>query len=289
MLAILTIHSTACNEPPAEPQEGFAIYLTREDIPPEKMEMLSHVDIADEPVVSAQDIISYNAQTHEMKLTDEAFERISQLVVPVSGKSFMVCVDKAPVYWGAFWTPISSLSFNGVTIWKPLGSRESKVISLELGYPSSSFYGGEDPRNNPEILRSLEQSGKLINKLSLSSIEKLPRSLKGYELYSWDEEGQWHFILITGTNRTKSMEEITCKEDYISETGWVLIHVAGIDAIRDVLSRLTEGESVFWCDELHTGQTTEIDFQLPPDHITDAIKEYAEQCGLDFTVTMVSY
>ena len=67
--------------------EGFAIYLTKEDVPPEKMEMLSHVDLADQPVISMQDIIQYNAQTHEIKLTDTAFERISQLEVPVRGKS----------------------------------------------------------------------------------------------------------------------------------------------------------------------------------------------------------
>ena len=289
LLAILTITGVACNEPPTESQKGFAIYLTREDIPPEKMEMLSHVNIADYPIIYMQDIITYNAQTHEIKLTDTAFERISQLDVPVSGKSFIVCVDKAPIYWGAFWTPISSMSFDGVTIWKPLGSLESNVITIELGYPSSSCYSGEDPRNNTEVLQSLEQSGKLINKLSISSVEKLPRSFKGYELYSWEEGSQWHFTLITSTDRTKAMEEITSKEDYISEIGWVKIHVVSADAIKDALSRLPEGESVLWCDELHIGQTTGTDFQLPPVQITDAIEEHAKQRGLDFTVTMRSY
>jgi len=289
LLAILTVTGVACNAPPAEFQKGFAIYLTREDIPPEKMEMLSHINIADHPIISMQDIITYNAQTHEIKLTDKAFGRISQLDVPVSGKSFLVCVDKAPIYWGAFWTPISSMSFDGVTIWKPLISLESNVITIELGYPSSSYYGGEDPRNNTEVLQSLEQAGKLINKLSISSIEKLPRSFKGYELYSWEEEDQWHFTLITATDRTKTMEEITSQEDYISKTGWVKIHVVGIDAIKDVLDRLPEGELVFWCDELHIGQTTGTDLQLPPEQITDAIERYAKQCGLDFTVTVRSY
>jgi hypothetical protein len=262
--------------------EGFAIYLTREDIPPEKMEMLSHVDIADQPTISLQDIITYNAQTHELKLTDTAFERISQLEVPVRGKSFLVCVDKAPIYWGAFWTPISSISFDGVTIWKPYSSQGPAFITFELGYPSSSFYGGEDPRNNPQVLESLEKAGKLINKLSITSVEKLPRSFKGYELYSWEEDSQWHFTLITGTNRTKTMEEITSQEDFISETGWVRIQVVGLEAIKDVLSRLPQGESVFWCDELHIGETTETDLQLPPEKITEAIKEYAKYCGLDY-------
>jgi hypothetical protein len=268
--------------------DGFAIYLTKEDIPPAQMEALSHVNIAEQPMISIEDIVTYNAQTHEIELTDTAFERISHLEVPVRGKSFLVCVDKEPVYWGAFWTPLSSMSFDGVTIWQPLGSQELKVITFELGYPSPSFYGGEDPRNNVAIMKSLEQAGKLINKLSINEVDKLPHSLKGYELYSWEEDNQWHFTLITGTNRTKTMEEITSKEDFISESGWVNIHVAGADAIKDVLSRLPEGESVFWCDELHTGQLTEtdVDLELPPEQIADAIKEHAEQCALDFAVTI---
>jgi len=80
------------------------------------------------------------------------------------------------------------------------------------------------------------------------------------------------------------MEEITSGENYVSETGWVKIHVVGTDAIKDVLSRLPKGESVFWCDELHIGQTTETDLRLPPEQITDAIKEHAELYGLDLMV-----
>jgi hypothetical protein len=269
--------------------KGFAIYLTQQDIPPTQIEALSHVNLADRPVISSEDVITYNAQTHEIRLTDQAFERICELEVPVEGRAFMVCVDKQSVYWGAFWTPISSISFDGVTIWQPYSSQDPSVITLELGYPSSSFYGGEDPRDNPEILRSLEQDGKLIDKLSIASVEELPHSFKGYELYSWEEGGQWHFTLITGTNRIKTLEEITSEEDFISETGWVKIQVVGADAIEDVLDLLPEGESVFWCDELHIGQPTETDFQLPPEQITDAVVEYAEQCGLDFTVTAGNY
>jgi len=281
LICILLI-SSGCT---AVKGEGFAIYLTKEDIPPAQTEALSHVNIADQPIISIKDIITYNAQTHEIRLTNIAFERISQLEVPVRGRSFLVCVDKAPIYWGAFWTSISSISFDGVTIWKPLSSQEPTVTTIELGFPSSSFYKGEDPRNNVEIMKSLDQAGKLIDKLSITEIDKLPHSMKGYELYSWEEDNQWHFTLITGTNRTKTMEEITSNADYISETGWVKIQVVGADAIKDVLSRLPQSESIFWCDELHIGQTTETDLELPPEQITDAIREYAEQCGLDFTVT----
>jgi len=276
--------------------EGFAIYLTRKDIPPAQMEALSHVDLSDQPIISVEDIITYNAQTH----TSNAFDRVYALDVPVTGKSFMVCIDKEPIYWGAFWTPISSISFDGITILKPYNTQEQNTIVLELGYPSSSFYGGEDPRNNAKVLESLVITGKLITRLTLAAVDILQHSMKGYELYSWEEgdrwhftlysweEGdRWHFTLITGTNRIKTMKEITSDEGFISEIGWIKIHVVGVDAIKYVLTKLPQGESVFWCDELHIGQATEqINFQLPPELIVDVIREHADICGLDFVITV---
>jgi hypothetical protein len=264
--------------------EGFAIYLTRDNIPPGNMEILSHVDVAEWPIISIQDIVTYNAQTYEIQLTDEAFNRLAQLDVPVGGKSFLVCIDGTPIYGGAFWTPISSMSFDGITIWKPLGSQEPKVITLEQGYPSSSFYNGEDPRNNPAILQSLEQSGKLITGLSIEDIKKLPSSFKGYELYSWQEESQWHFTLITGTNRTKTIDEITSSDDYISAAGWIKIHVVGVEAIKEVLSKLPGNEFISWCDGLHLGQASDADLQFPPLQILNSINDFARQCGLNFVI-----
>ena len=267
--------------------EEFAIYLPRENIPPAKMQALSHIELSDQPFISVKDIITYNAQTHELKLTPNAFERISKLNVPVEGKSFLVCINKKPIYWGAFWTSISSISFDGVTIWMPYNTQKQNIIVIDLGYPSPSFYGGEDPRNNVKVLESLENADKLITKLSLTAVDKLPRSMKGYELYSWEDNGQWHYTLITGTNRVKTMEEIASGEDFISEIGWVNVHVVGVDAVKDVLSRLPRGESIFWCGELHLGDTMgSIKLELPPKLVVDAISEYAKQCGLGFVNTV---
>lgn len=162
--------------------EGFAVYLTKGDIPPAQMPALSHIDMADQPVIAMDDIISYNAGTHEITLTAEAFDRISSLEVPVRGKSFVVCVDRGPIYPGAFWTPISSMSFDGVTIMKPLGSQDSKIIKLELGYPSSSFYSDQDPRDNAEVMEALEQAGKLTGMPSATSSGRLPYSMTGKTL-----------------------------------------------------------------------------------------------------------
>ena len=277
--------SAASASRPAE-GEGFSIYLTRDDIPPETMKALSHIDLAGQPLLSLKDLISYNAQTHELKLTEEAFARIAQLEIPVRGRSFLVCIDKSPVYGGAFWTPVSSISFDGVTIWKPLGSKTPKILTLELGYPSSSFYGGADPRNDPRVLESLKTAGKLIDRLTISDINKLPVSFKGYELYSWPEADRWHFTLITGTNRTKTVAEITSDSDYISEGGWIKIQVADVEAVKKVLSLLPRGESVFWCGDSQIGAAASagITLQLPPRNIADDIRSHAERSGLIFSI-----
>ena len=84
-----------------------------------------------------------------------------QLKVPTYGKSFVVCVDKAPVYWGAFWTPISSQSFNGITIWVFPQALKDNCIKLELGYPEPAHFKGDDPRSNPVVMESLKKAGKL--------------------------------------------------------------------------------------------------------------------------------
>ena len=266
--------------------EGFAIYLTGSDIPPSQIEGLDNIKIADQPVIAMQDIITYNTQTHELKLIPTAFERISQLDVPVRGKTFIVCVDKKPIYWGAFWTPISSISFDGVTIWKPYDSQQPNVVTLELGYPSSSFYGGEDPRNNPEVLSVLRHAGKLIARLSITTITELPHSMAGYELYSWTEDGQWRFTLMTGTDRNKTLEEIISREDYISEAGWEEIHVVGVDNIKAVFSKLPQGEEVYWLSAPRAiaNVPENISFTLPLAQDKEIIKKYASQYGVDLKI-----
>ena len=160
VLLLMTFLLGGCNS--VSPyKKGFAIYLTRENTPPSQMEILSRIAIAETPLISNADIVSYNWATQEIELTPEAFQRIVALHVPTTGTAFVVCVDDSPVYWGAFWTPISSQSFQGVTISMPFKSQTNNMIKLELGYPGPSFYKGEDPRSEKRIKDALEKAGKL--------------------------------------------------------------------------------------------------------------------------------
>jgi hypothetical protein len=284
VMAVLLLAAGGCAAPK---HEGFAIYLTRDEIPPAQMPVLSHFEIAERPLIGVGDIISYDRRNHQMALTKDAFERISGLQVPVRGRSFAVCVDRQPVYWGAFWVAYSSMSFDGVTIWKPLGTEEASVIRLELGYPGASFYRGEDPRNSAVVLKSLGEAGKLT---AGSAADGLPHSMKGYELYSWPEGENWYFTLVTGTNRNKTLEEIVSPESVVSADGWVHLRVTGVAAINAVLGRLPRDESVIWLAGLRPDPrpeppaSAESAIALPPEPVVDAVKAHAADLGLDFNV-----
>jgi hypothetical protein len=259
--------------------EGFAIYLTRDDIPPSKMEALSHVDIADQPLFSLVDIDSYNITDHEITLTPDAYNRIIALRPGVYGESFLVCVNKSPIYWGAFWTPISSVSFSGVTIEIPLGSQNTGTITIALGYPSQSFFQGADPRNNPAVMDSLQQAEKLIH----SPVNPLPHAFKGYELYSWQQDDQWNFTLITGTNRNKTIQEIITGNNTVSEDGWVNIHIVGLDALKGVILTIPENENVIWLSVPSAAEFS-IRFAFPPASAVTEIKTLAAQRGINLNI-----
>jgi hypothetical protein len=276
--ACIPLVSAACSTPSTGGE--FAIYLTRDDVPPSRMEMLSHVELVDEPLISMDDVVAYHVATHEITLTSKAFNRVASLEVPVSGTSFVVCVDRSPIYWGAFWTPLSSLSFDGVTVWQPLGTSGSTTIQIRLGYPWATSDVADDPRNDPAVLAALDEAGKLTG--TPSTTDTLPDALKGYELYSWPEDGQWHFTLITGTNRNKTPEEVLADAPLVLEGGWVHIHAVGVDEVAAALSRLPEGEDVFWLPELREDGGAPI--MLPSQTIVDAITEHAVRCGVDLHV-----
>ncbi len=153
----------SCTSPEEEPSkdEGFAIYLPAREIAISEMPLISNLELADEPIVAPVDIVSYYRNTHEIELAVEAYDRLSGLEIPINGKVFVVCVDRQPVYWGAFWPGYSSMTFDGVIILTPLFLLDRHAIQIELGYPSESFFTGEDPRSNPDIMQSLQKTGKL--------------------------------------------------------------------------------------------------------------------------------
>jgi len=159
LLLLLVSCSTATLTPLTE--EGFAIYLLAENISPQLPADLNLIELDQHPLFSSNDIVSYTKATHEIELTQKGYLAIAALYMPVTGLSFVVCVNHQPIYAGSFWPGYSSLSFNGIIIDPIFATEEHPVIQIQLGYPGSDFYDQVDPRSDLRILQALDNAGKL--------------------------------------------------------------------------------------------------------------------------------
>lgn len=126
-----------------EPQGRFGIYLSQNN----------------QLVITDEDVVWYNKSSHEMKLTEEGLGKLEALTVSVYGTPFVIKLNGKEVYHGSFWTPMSSVSCNGIVI--EIFRDQNTIVEIQRGYPSSEFFVGTDPRNNSEMLRYFREMGKL--------------------------------------------------------------------------------------------------------------------------------
>lgn len=82
------------------------------------------------------------------------------------------------------------------------------------------------------------------NELASSDTDPLPNSFKGYELYAWEEAGALSFTLMTGTNRQKTLAEVTASAANVSTNDWVFVRGEGLEALHGLLERVPAGASV---------------------------------------------
>ena len=146
-------------------EDHFAIYLLAEDIPATDLSQLdiSQVHLESEPIISSEDVVVYDNTSHTIELTQAAYARLLEIFpmpVKVTGSPFVICIGKERIYAGAFWTPLSSLSYDGVVILQPMDTTKT-TIQIALGYPVPDVFTGEDPRADPRIIKSLKQDKKL--------------------------------------------------------------------------------------------------------------------------------
>jgi hypothetical protein len=100
--------------------------------------------------------------------------------------------------------------------------------------------------------------------------------MKGYELYSWPEGPDWDFALMVGTNRIKTLEEVTSPQSTLH----------GVEALKTALRALPANEQVFWAgaDWLERSQTASGGIAIPPTPIRDEIATLSVQLGIKLTV-----
>jgi phosphate transport system substrate-binding protein len=146
------------------PGDTFAIYLVDRETSVAQLSKiaLQNLELEETPMLSADDIVAYVWEPHQVKLTPVAYERLFNFSdsISTSGRPFVVCAGSQRVYAGAFWVPFSSQSFDGITI--VLSSSDERTVRIQPGYPESpELFAWLDPRSDPRILRSLEEAGKL--------------------------------------------------------------------------------------------------------------------------------
>lgn len=119
-------------------------------------------------------------------------------------------------------------------------------------------------------------------------ISPLPTVAKGYELYSWraDGRGPWHYVLITGTNRQKTYEEITASPNTEGQADWVKLHADSLQDLKAILRRLAPGETVIWMPEGWLADSPEsVDaIWLPAQDVIAEIEAYCQQFGIQLSV-----
>ena len=94
-------------------------------------------------------------------------------------------------------------------------------------------------------------------------------SMKGWELYSWEEQGSWHFALLPGTNRLKTDREILKSKEA----------VGGVKALEGRLGRLAKGQEIFW------GKCDAAPFSCPPQDTIAQIEQICAEKGLTLHLT----
>jgi hypothetical protein len=136
---------------PVEPVSGREILAAN----------LDSLELQEQPLIEADEIVGYTQSSHDLEVTPEVVERLAAMKVPMDGVGFVACLGETPLFAGAIWTPVSSLSFDGVTIEIPLGM-ESTRVHLYSGYPGVDQPLPDDPRDDERMLEALDQAGKLI-------------------------------------------------------------------------------------------------------------------------------
>lgn len=118
-------------------------------------------------LIADTDIVSYVWASHTMTLRSgkrrELMDGLRRTIV--SGEPFTLSVGDDALYTGTITTIVSSYSFHTPVLvingcWPD--PKEDQVC-IQLGYPSGSYFIGDDPRDDPRLRAALESSGRLID------------------------------------------------------------------------------------------------------------------------------
>ena len=151
----------------AQKTNSFSIYLPSEPVDRRITAYgkgdWSRIRLAETPLISAADILSYDFADHSMRLRSEALARIPR--PPVWGTPFVVVANGQPIYLGVFMTGDSSMSFAVPRIMTDrrvlVTNQAPDILVIERASPRPSFGVGPDPRGDQRIQTALAALHKL--------------------------------------------------------------------------------------------------------------------------------
>ena len=93
-----------------------------------------------------------------------------------------------------------------------------------------------------------------------------PESMKGYELYSWQDGSQCRFSILTGTNREKTLDEIKSAD----------VTLSSVEELKSTLAQIPTGQSIIW--------STRETLSFPPEDILKEVKQTCNDEGLILSI-----
>ena len=163
--------------------------------------------------------------------------------------------------------------------WSPITDSYQTVTAEAL-----ASLGALEPTNTPAA-KPTPTVASTSEQADVEIPASLPHSMKGYNLFSWQQDEDWYFTLVTGTNAGIAFEAIIAPGNTISDDGYVKITVVGMDDLKQLLSRLPSGEEVIWSGMDLGGQVPEgtIYLTLPPQEMIDELTAYCTSLGIKLT------
>lgn len=96
----------------------------------------------------------------------------------------------------------------------------------------------------------------------------LGESMKGYELYSWQDGREWKFSLLVGTNREKTLDEIKSADAVLPN----------VEALKTKLEEIPAGQYVTW--------SSKETLSFPPSDIIGQVEQTCKDEGLILTIAL---
>lgn len=181
-------------------------------------------------------------------------------------------VNLGDIEWWVF--QVSEQVLNYSVQWQDIAF----IFGLTIPEPYSTDEGSPCKRAAEEVIATFD----IIS-------DPLPNSVKGYELYSWYKEpgGEWHFTLISGTNRLKTYQEVTSPS--FAESGWVNITVQGKQSLKFMLDRIPDDVTVSWIgpEWLKEAQADKLlveTISIPEKVVIDEIVAYCQQLNVKLII-----